>query len=275
MLELHRSTTMDNTSPRTIQSVETACQIIDHLRKFEEVSISELADAFDHSPGTLHTYLITLKQYGLVTQNTDTKTYQLGPQFLTLGEFVRNHSELYEASKNQVEELAEKTGECAHLIIEHNGQLYALYERFGNNAVGVEYHDRKREEPLDHLHCTAAGKAILAHLPKEEVYEICSSSKLTKNTQHTITGPEDLFRELEKIQDQGFALADEEQMQGIRAVGAPVKGTHGLPEGAVALSGPTTRLQGKKFREEIPQLIIQTSNVCEMNLQTMSLGDEL
>lgn len=253
----------EQTTGRKIQSVDTACELIEQLREYQEASLSELADALDLSPGTVHTHLATLKHHGLVHQ-TD-KKYRLGPQLLTLGEFVRNHSDLYRAGKEQIETLAEESGECAHLLIEHDNQLFALYERFGENAVGVEYHDKKREEPLNHLHCTAAGKAILAYRPDEEVEELIASTGLPWNTQNTITDADELFDELKTVRERGFAFADEEQMQGIRAVGAPVRTPNGTAIGAIALSGPTSRLQGDEFREEIPEMINQAANICEVN----------
>lgn len=256
---------------RTIESVGTACEIIRHLKKPGVDSVSELADELDRSVGTVHTHLATLKRYGYVVQSD--RRYELGPQFLPDGEYVRNHSDLYGAAKQQIDELADVTGEAAHLIIEHHGKLYAMYERFGDTAVGVEYHNKKREKPLDHLHCTAAGKAILAHLSEERLYEIIDRRGLSRNTPNTVTEAETLIEELETIRERGVSFADEEQMEGIRAVGAPVQGPDRGVVGAIALSGPTSRLKNERFREEFPEKVVHAANVTELNLQTEQFGD--
>lgn len=261
------------TSNRTIGSVANACELIEVLRESDGSTVTEIAAQVELSPGTVHTYLSTLCEYGYVVQTED--GYQLGPQLLTLGEYVRNHSEFYRASAAEIDRLAEETGECAHLIIEHNGQLYALYERFGENAVGVEYHNRKRERPLTHLHCTAAGKAILASESRERVESIISRFGLPQNTTNTITEPDELFEELENIRDRGYSFADEEQMENIRAVAAPVTLPDGETVGALAVSGPVSRLQGARFREELPEKVLHAANVCEVNLQTANLRADL
>lgn len=263
----------ENTSGRMIRSVANACNLIELLRESDGATVTELADQLDLSPGTVHTYLATLREFGYVV-GAD-RGYRLGPELLTLGEYVRNHSAFYQASANQIERLAEETGECAHLIIEHDGQLYALYERFGENAVGVEYHNRKRERPLTHLHCTAAGKAILAHLPDDRVEEIVAEFGLPQNTPNTITDPDDLFAELADIRKQGYSFADEEQMENIRAVAAPVTLPEGTAAGALAISGPVARLQGDRFREQLPERVVNAANICEVNLQTESLDGDL
>lgn len=260
-------------SGRTIQAVANACKLIELLRTREKSAIVELAEELDLSPGTVHTYLSTLQEYGFVVQTKE--GYELGPQLLTLGEYVRNHSDLYQAGKQEIENLAERTGECAHLLTESDGQLYAIYERFGENAVGVGYHNRKRERPLTHLHCTAAGKAILAHLPEERVERIVARFGLPQNTPNTITDPDELFAELEEIRDRGYSFADEEQMENLRAVAAPITPPESGVVGALAVSGPLARLQGERYRTEFPELVTQAANICELNLQSRDPREEL
>jgi DNA-binding IclR family transcriptional regulator len=258
---------------RTIAAIDTTCEIIGALQNQNGGTISDLAEEIDVSSATIHAHLASLKKHGLVSQTHH--SYDLGPRLLALGEHVRNNSTLYEAAKDEVERLATETGECAHLIIQHNGKLYALYERFGENAVGIEFHDRKRERPINHLHCTAAGKAILANLPKSEVTDILESHGMPRRTPKTFTDREALFKDLERIRERGFALADEEQMKGIRAVGVPVKSPTDEVIGALALSGPTTRLKDDLFKEDLPNRLMRAANVAEVNLQTTTLDGDL
>jgi DNA-binding IclR family transcriptional regulator len=251
---------------RTIQAVERTCALVEHLRTAAGRTVSELADETGLAPGTVHTHLATLKEANYVRQEGD--TYRLGPQLLTLGEHFRNNSAVYRCSKDQVEALAAETGESAHLIVEHDGRLFALYERFGEAAVGVDYHDRKREHPLNHLHCTAAGKAILAHRPDEEVRSILDRRGMPQTTANTVVDPDALCERLDEVRDRGYAFADEEQIEGIRAVGAPITVPGDGVVGAVAVSGPASRLSGDRFRETLPERVVQAADVCAVNLHT-------
>lgn len=251
---------------RTIESVLTTTDIIEILRKQDGATISEIAAELDLTPGTIHTHLSTLKERDYVIQTGG--EYRLGYHLLALGESVRNHHELYRAAKDEIESLAEETGESAHLIIEHDGRIFALYERFGKEAVGVEFHKRKREQPLTHLHCTAAGKAILSQLSEERASEVLDRRGLPRLTENTITDREELIDDLETSRERGYAFSDEEQMTGIRAVGAPIGGQNDDPVGAIAISGPTARLQSETFQERLPQMVVQATNICEVNLQT-------
>lgn len=258
---------MNATPNRSIQSVETSTEIIDHLRETRGASVSALASHTGLTAGAVHTHLQTLREAGYVVKRG--KTYDLGPELLTLGEYVRYNNRLYQAGKEQIDELADEAGECAHLVTEHQGKLYAVYEQFGSEAVGVEYHNRKRQQPFD-LHCTAAGKAILASLDEDRRDEIVAQSGLPAQTEHTITSREELLDDLATVDERGYAVVDEEQMLGIRAVGAAIMDRDGV-SGAITVSGPVSTLRGERFAEELPEMVKHAKAVCEVNLQAVSL----
>ncbi|WP_396890927.1 ArsR family transcriptional regulator [Natronomonas sp.] len=70
-----------------------------------EATAWNLAADLDLAPGTLHTHLATLKDHRLVVYRDD--GYRLASRFLTLGGFVRNHFDPYQATKEQIEDLAD------------------------------------------------------------------------------------------------------------------------------------------------------------------------
>lgn len=257
-------------SKRTITSLEIGFNIVETLQKLDGATASELSSHIDRSAGTLHTYLSTLHECGYLRK--DGYTYHLGTQFIVLGEYVRNHSPLYQAGKRQVDEVAAKTGESTHLIVEENGLEKSLYENFGDEAVGEELFIKNRENPQRHLHGTASGKSILANLPEDRVREIINANGLVEKTPNTITDFEKFLQALEDIRDKGFALNDEEEMEGIRAVGAPIIDEQGEVLGAISLSAPTTYLSGETFYEEMPETLMRAANVIEVNIRTEDFG---
>lgn len=252
---------------RRIKSVENACRILEQLRRSGGATLSDLAEEVGLSPGTVHTHLATLGEQGYVRKEDE--TYQLDARLLPLAEHMRNHSHLYQAAKEEVDELAARTGESVHLIIEHQGRVVVLYESFGKNAVAEDYHARKRERPLQHLHCTAAGKAILAELGTERVDEIIDRHGLVEQTPNTITDERTLFDTLDSIKERNFSLCDEEQLLGIRAVGASILHADQTVAGSISLSAPKSRLRGDRFEEEIPEEVVDTASVIEVNLHTI------
>jgi len=110
------------------------------------------------------------------------------------------------------------------------------------------------------LHATAAGKAILAELDHEEVEGIADRQGLEQATPNTIDDTADLFDELRTIRDQGLAYDREEYREGFRGVGAAVTDPSDRLVGAVTVMGPVDLLSGKRFQQDIPGLVISTTN---------------
>ena len=60
------------------------------------------------------------------------------------------------------------------------------------------------------LHCSAAGKAILAFLAKHQIESIIKRYGLPQFTENTITNEKVLMAELKRIEAQGYAESYEE-----------------------------------------------------------------
>lgn len=254
----------DNRSPRRIQSVELAFDILKVLRDEEGATVSEVANKIDRSPGTTHTYLATLQDLGYV--RTVKGEYHVGLFALPLGEYVRSHSRLYQVGKSEVDKLAQDTGEASHLVVESNGREILLYEQFGPEAVGEDLYTRIKGFPRRNLHCSAASKAILAHLEPKRRDVILEDYEFISRTPNTITDEENLRTQLKDVRTKGFARNDEEQIAGVRAVAAPIIQDNTV-HGAISLSAPTSRMRGERFSTTVPERVVDSANVIEVNLQ--------
>ena len=100
-------------------------------------------------------------------------------------------------------------------MAEENGRgIYLHIETQKSTAVEVN----RRVGTSRYLHSSAAGKAILAHLPAERVNEIVATCGLPSEAPNTITDR----TELDRVRESGVAYNDEESIKGLRAVGVPV-----------------------------------------------------
>lgn len=254
----------NNGSPsRTLSTVVTAVSVIRALETLQGATVDELVADLDVSRSTMYNHLATLKQTGLVVKNGD--EYELSLQFLLLGEFVRNQHVLYDVGREEVEKLAERTGEYVHLSTEQHGLRISLFKERGDKAVGDQYQTSKLQTP-DYLHPSATGKAILSQLSPERTAEIVDTHGLPAKTENTITDREVLFEELAETRERGYSYNDEEEIEGLRAVGAPIRDRDGTVLGALSVSGPTSRMKGTQFNETIPELVTSTANVIEVNI---------
>jgi DNA-binding IclR family transcriptional regulator len=258
-------------SPRTLQTVSRALDVVQALKRLDGAGVTELAEHLDLSKSVVYNYLSTLRAEKFVVKEGD--TYRLSLQFLLLGEYVRNRNTLYQLGKPELDTLAAETGEFAHLATEQHGLSVNLYKVSGDKAVGDSYQVNKLQR-ADYLHFSATGKAILSQLPRERVEWIVDRYGLPAKTDETITERADLFAELEAVRERGYALNDEEEVTGLQAVGAPICDRHDRVLGSVSVSGPVRRMKEPAYHDDVVEQVINTANVIEVNVNMDDADDD-
>jgi DNA-binding IclR family transcriptional regulator len=249
------------TGPKnSVNAVRTTLRILEALKESGGAGITELAKETGVSKGTVHNHLTTLEHEDYVVKAEDDR-YELGFRFLDLAHHTKQRVGIYDLVKQEIDKLAEKSGEMALYTQEEHGMGVCLYRMLGEDAVETPLYIGHRDE----LHHTAVGKAILAHLPRERVESIIEHRGLPRYTEDTITDPDELFEELEEIRERGFAFNREETIPGLVGVGAPITDQNGGVAGAISIIGPTSRMDEDRFCGELPDMITRSVNVIEIN----------
>jgi len=246
-------------SSNEIKSTRTTFELLETLKEKNEATLAELTEEFDLSKSSVHNYLNTLRKDGYVTKEGN--RYRVGLKFLNLGGHARRRERIYATAKQEVTALAKETGEMTNLVVETRGKGIYLHRAHGENAVKTDSYIGQQI----HLHNTALGKAILAYLPEERVDEIIDQHGLPRSTENTITDRDALFDELERVRERGVAFDDEARVKGLRCVAVPIVTNSDEVEGAISVSGPTSRFQNERFREKLPARLRDVSNIIELN----------
>lgn len=243
-----------------VKTTETAFKIIELLKEWDGATLSEIADELDLAKSTIHRHLSTLVGLEYVTKEDG--VYRTGLRFLELGEQTRTRSDAYQLAQEKVTNLAAETEERSQFIVEEYGRGVYIFREVGERAVRTDSEVGKRIP----IHATAAGKAILASLSDERIEAIIDHRGLGSLTDETITSEDQLWAEVAEIRERGYSINDQENTNGLRAIGVPVEYANGEPLGALSVSGPTHRFQGTLFEETLPNLLLGTANELELNL---------
>ncbi len=250
----------DQQNSNAVKTAQTTFAILEELKQRNEATVTELTDAFDLSKSSIHNYLSTLEREGYVVKEDN--TYRVGLGLLDLGGHALHTERIYDIAKDEVTALAEETGELANLLVEEHGRGTYLHRAHGDDAVKTDSYIGQRV----YLHNTALGNAILAHLPRDRVIEIIDRHGLPATTENTITDRDELFARLDRIREEKVAFDDEARVKGLRCVAVPVVNNNDTVEGAISVSGPTSRFQGQRFREDLPATLKSVANVIELNI---------
>ena len=248
------------TTDAPVNAARTTFRIIDSLRELDGAGVSELAERLEMPTSTIHDHLRTLENEEYLIN--DDGVYRVGARFLELGEQARNRMKVYTVARPEVDDLAEETGEHANMMIEEHGRGVFLYKARGAEAVQLDTHAGMRVP----LQTTALGKSILAFRPREEVDAILDRHGMPKVTEKTITDRDRLYDQLDEVRERGVAFDDEERVDGMRCVAAPITDGDDRAIAALSVSGPKSRMLGETFTEQIPDRVLRSANVIEVNL---------
>jgi len=249
---------MSTTVP--VKAAKLSLQIIERLRELDGAGVSEVAGDLDMPTSTVHDHLQTLEQEEYLVK--EGRQYHVSTRFLQLGNQARSRKKVFTIARPEIDDLAEKTGEHANLLIEEHGLGVFLYKARGPDAVQLDTHAGMRVP----LQTTALGKTIMAFRPRTEVEAIVDRHGLPAVTPETISDEDELFDTLDTVRDRGYAYDDEERVKGMRCIAAPITDQHDRAIAAVSVSGPKSRMQETRFTDEIPEQILRSANVIEVNL---------
>ncbi|SEV80451.1 IclR family transcriptional regulator [Natrinema salifodinae] len=255
--------TTSDTGPETpVKTAQTTFRIVEALKTLDGATVTAIAERLDLPKSSAYNYLKTLEHEGYVV--SDGGEYELGLRFLDLGAYARQKKKLYTVAKPELRSVAEETGELANLLVEENGHGVFIVRERGPDAVNIDSYTGQ----CVHLHTTALGKTILAHLPSDRRDEIIDRYGLPAKTDRTITDRETLLNELDEIRQNEVAYDREERIKGLHCVAVPVFEDDRI-SGAISVSGPNSRMDDERIRETILPQLRHAANIVELN-QTYS-----
>jgi len=223
----------------TIQSLERGLRILDALveadadpmRRGRGVPLTALAAELDVHKTTALRLVGTLVASGYAAP-ADGHGYVLGPAMRRDTNLAIGTVRLRRAARPFLEQLVDLTGECAHAAVADGGRALVIDDVETDNPLRVVPTSGRHVA----LHCTSAGKALLAWGMADVPVA------LPGRTANTITTRAALAAHLGTIREQGFAFDDEENDTHTRCISAPVFGPGGAPVGCIGIDAPSVRL---------------------------------
>jgi DNA-binding IclR family transcriptional regulator len=248
---------------RTNKSTQNAWEIVDVVANIGPASLSDIANDIDLSKGTIHTYLQTMVDIGILEQNET--LYSLSARFLIYGDLFRSELDIYKYGTEHVDDITAQTGETALLSTLHEEMSVQVYLAYGEHSVGKMYYERSKGEPVP-TYCSASGKAMLAYVPKSKREQLIAEMETVQQTSETITDKDQLRDELAEVRETGVAYNDEESLKGLRAVAAPIIVDDRI-KGSISIGGAKERIPSERFTEQFPDLMVKKSNLIEVDIR--------
>lgn len=213
-------------------------------------SAAELSRRAELPFSTTYRLLGSLTRDGFVDYEPDGRRYHLGLRIFQLGQRVSNHHGFAGTALPILRRVTEETGEATILSV-----------RDGNHHLTVNKVDgpqtfRVTSDPghLGALHTTSVGKALVAFADDATRSQLVEDLELEPLTEFSITDREAFRAEIELVRKRGYALMDEENELGMRAVAVPVFNSQGHAFAALATAVPVFRMSVEALVALVPLL---------------------
>jgi DNA-binding IclR family transcriptional regulator len=228
-----------------VQSVDRALTILEVLARVGEAGVTEIAAELGVHKSTAFRLMATLEAHRLVEQNEGRGKYRLGVGVLRLAGATSARLDVVQEARPLCRQLAADTGETVNVAVLSERSALYLDQVAGSSAL--QSHNWVGQHIP--LHATSNGKVLLSGLEPKRLSEVLG--QMPAYTSATITRKTALRRELERVREQGYAVAVDELEVGLTAAAAPIRNAHGDVVASVSVSGPTFRLAGEKLDEAV------------------------
>src|SRR3954469_22794691 len=232
----------ERNSVATVQSVDRALSVLEILAAHGEAGVTEVAAELGVHKSTAFRLVAVLESRGFVEQLADRGKYRLGFGVVRLAGAAATQLDIAQEGRPICEALAADLEETVNIAILDSDRAVNVSQVRGPAALST-HNWVGQGTPL---HATSSGKVLLAHAA-DSVRKGALSRELTRFTPATITDPEVLRRDLDRIVEQGWAATVEEFEVGLNAIAAPVRGTDGDVIAALSVSGPSFRMDSADF----------------------------
>ncbi len=229
-------------SGETLPRVRAVSRAIAILRTFTPeqpyLALGEVAGRAGLDAGTTRRLLVTLRDEGLIAQDSRTGRYALTMAMLRLARAVPEGRSLRDLAGDLLPGLADTLGLTVFLSVVQGDEALCLARHHGAAPVQVRWWAVGGTLPLN---CGAAPRLLLAHLDPARQAAVLSAA-LPALTGNSLTDPGALQDDIAAIRVRGWSFARDDVADGLSALAAPVRDGEGRVVAAMSVAGLTATL---------------------------------
>jgi IclR family KDG regulon transcriptional repressor len=246
---------MRNTEP-PLRREQPRSQSSDKLLKIIEclaasrlpVRLMDLSETLGLPQPTVLRYLKTLCELGYAYRDGESACYGLTWRLCRLSDAVQTNLVLRSMASPFLNALANQlnTGVC--LVVEQGGQtLYLDYVDNPRIMTRTMLHIGKSAP----IHATGSGKVLLSAYSNRRIRGILEENGMEQLTPKTITDPDRLLQEIERIRQQEYGIDREECESGYTCVSVPLRDYSGRIAAAVSVFDMSEHFTEARIQQEV------------------------
>lgn len=232
----------------------------------EGIGISELSRKTQLSKSTVHRMLSSMMSHQLVTQNSQTKQYVLGPKALFWGSQFLWSQDPIGLMGQYCEEISNETGLYSYLSRFQGNQVYCTHTHQPSSLRNKYFVHVGQRMPF---YCTAASKAILAYQDPDHIRSCLANETFTAITPYTLTSRDALEMEMANVIKEQIAFCLQELEIGVSAISVPIFHKEEKTSMSLSVVGESTLIESNK--DMIVHKLKLVSNKASEHLKSIHL----
>ena len=218
----------------SVDAVKVSVRIMEAMANAQRaMGVTELADLLQETKPRVHRHLSTLKEVGMIEQDTSNDRYRLGWRIFQLGEAAGNQFDLRRIAQPFLLDLRDALHETVVLAVPTNG-LPMVIDSVDNIYARICVSVKAGNRPPPHR--SALGRVTMA---------FASASEHDALMQELASGEEKLSRPalqklektLEQIRADRFEICAGEMMTGVNTLAVPIFRDDDVLAGVIAIIG--------------------------------------
>lgn len=226
-----------------VQSLVRAFGILDELGSQRGMTLSELAVAVGLPKSTTHRLLTTMETLNYVQFDRNDNRWSVGMGAFRLGSAFAQTADFEKVGRGIMRSLVLEVNHSVNLCLPQSNAMFYLRQVIARDG----WPTAAKEGASLPMYTTAAGKCIMACWTERELDAYLEKKELVPRTSRTIANRAALRKELSQILERGYAIDDEEELNGTRCVAAVVTDRIGTPKAALSISNSTMRMKRNRF----------------------------
>jgi len=230
-----------------VQSIDRAVAILDCFsEEKKELRLSEISERLGLNKSTVHGIISTLKYHGFISQDEETQKYKLGIRFVQFGDLVINSMNIRNAAVPVIDAVCEKIEETVHVAMLDGLDVVWIEKRECTKSIKTSTKIGARLP----AYTTADGKIIICYQNKDKIKNYLPK-RIPQYTNNTITNKSEFIKKLEEMKKNGYAIDNEEYVEGLKCVAAPIFDHDGKVRFSLSTTGPAFRMNEERIKELI------------------------
>lgn len=228
----------DDRGNMPVKSADRALAVVEFVAGKGSASFTEILEGLQLPRSSAHGLLNTLSAAGWLDHSASNKQYSLGLRAWQVGQMYTGHQNLANVAKPVMDRLSAVLGETVQLaLLDGVENVYIAISQAPNgmrlgSSVGMRLL----------AHATGIGKALLSMLDQDEAQRRLNSVALPRLTDKTVTDVGALANLVADAKANGYAVDDEEYLDGCRCVAVPLTSeSGGGMNAALSVTMPTAR----------------------------------